>query len=135
MPVTQQQRQDLMRRVALMAEAFNRTLSDDLVGFWVDEQVVWALGLIVIGGAVLWLRGRDTRGTSDTTPASPRPPPPPLLPAPPGAPQFATPSAPAPSTRYGAPPIAPGTPSAPAAKSRGRPRRGGADARELMLKV
>jgi phage shock protein PspC (stress-responsive transcriptional regulator) len=89
-------------------------------GFWVDEQVVWALGLIVVGAAVLWLRGRDTRGTGDAAPSSSRPPNAPVLPAPPAAPQFAT-TAPAAPARYGAPPIVPGTPSAPWARPQPRP--------------
>lgn len=37
MKLTPEQRRDLMRRVVLMAEAHNRTCSDDLVAFWVEE--------------------------------------------------------------------------------------------------
>ena len=39
--------------------------------FWFDGQMVWALGLIAIGTAVLWLRGRDTRAVTDTPVAAP----------------------------------------------------------------
>jgi Cell wall-active antibiotics response 4TMS YvqF len=85
-------------------------------GFWVDEQVVWALGLILIGGAVLWLRRRDTQATGD--PSVPPPPtaPAPAPPSPPAVP-YRAPAAPsypyAGGGRAGAPPIDPGAPSAP----------------------
>ncbi len=83
-------------------------------GFWVDEQVVWALGLILIGGAVLWLRRRDTQATGDTPmpppPAAPAPAPPPAPPVPyraPAAPPFPY------AGGAGVPPHDPGAPSAP----------------------
>lgn len=87
-------------------------------GFWVDQQVVWAIGLIVIGGAVLWLRGRDTRATGDAPPPL-APPPVPLPPTLPPRAEFS--SAPVTPTRYGVSPPDFGAPSAP--WSRPRPPR------------
>jgi phage shock protein PspC (stress-responsive transcriptional regulator) len=82
-------------------------------GFWIDEQVVWALGLIGIGGAVLWLRGRDRATDDATTPPWPAPPEPstPTAPLPPGAPlpPPVTPTTP----RWGAGPIPPAPPRGP----------------------
>ena len=36
--------------------------------FWIEERALWALGLIAIGGAVLWVRGRDTRDAASAEP-------------------------------------------------------------------
>ena len=111
-------------------------------GFWIDEQVVWALGLIGIGGAVLWLRGRDTR--SGDAPSQPWPAPPdPTAPAAPSAPIAPTvPSTPwpdptAPTTpRWGAgpiPPLPPRGPDDPSAPWTRAPRRPPKPARQRSV--
>jgi phage shock protein PspC (stress-responsive transcriptional regulator) len=108
-------------------------------GFWIDEQVVWALGLIGIGGAVLWLRGRDTRSgevasppwsapPDPTAPATPSAPIAPVAPTDPTVPSTPWPYPTAPTTpRWGAgpipplPPRGPDDPSAPWTRARRRP--------------
>jgi phage shock protein PspC (stress-responsive transcriptional regulator) len=85
-------------------------------GFWIDERYVWALALIVIGGVVLWLRGRDTRATpADVPPAPPAVPPAPELPEPPRAPagRWSVPPLPSRGPRFSAPPPPPPPPGAP----------------------
>ena len=85
-------------------------------GFWVDEQFVWAVGLIGIGGAVLWLRSRD-RGTTPepgaVPPPVPAPPVPPPVPVPPTAPRWGAGPLPPVPPRAGVPPRGPDDPSAP----------------------
>jgi phage shock protein PspC (stress-responsive transcriptional regulator) len=76
-------------------------------GFWIDEQVVWALGLIGIGGAVLWLRGRDTRSGDAPAPPWTAPPAPGGPVAPSSSINATGPTAPA------APPPPPGAPTTP----------------------
>ena len=98
-------------------------------GFWIDEQVVWALGLIGIGGAVLWLRGRDTRSGDAPSPPWPAPPAPtaPTTPATPTTPAAPLPHPTAPTTpRWGAgpiPPLPPRGPDDPSAPWTRAPRR------------
>jgi phage shock protein PspC (stress-responsive transcriptional regulator) len=87
--------------------------------FWVDQQAVWALGLIAVGGAVLWARGRDRREPDGSPPPTDGPAPPagpsPPAPAPPAPP----PTVPPPITPPTTPPaaayraVAPGAPSWP----------------------
>jgi len=38
---------------------------------WIDERAMWALGLIAIGGGVLWVRGRDARDAATAEHAEP----------------------------------------------------------------
>ena len=108
-------------------------------GFWIDEQVVWALGLIGIGGAVLWLRGRDTRSGDAPSPPWPAPPDPtaPATPSAPIAPSAPLPYPTAPTTpRSGAgpiPPLPPRGPDDPSAPWTRAPRRPPKPARQRSV--
>lgn len=73
---------------------------------WVDEQAIWAVGLIAIGAAVLWARGRES---DDDVPPPGSPPPSPPSSTPPGAP--------APGGPIVAPPQPPSAPPPPGAPS------------------
>ncbi|HEX6310174.1 MAG TPA: PspC domain-containing protein [Acidimicrobiia bacterium] len=72
---------------------------------WIDEQAMWAVGLIAIGGGILWVRGRDARAeagpvppeglpSAPTSPPAPPPAPPAAAGAPPPPPSSAAPARP-----------------------------------------
>lgn len=87
---------------------------------WIDERTMWAVGLIAIGGAVLWVRGRDARASELADPGDPTPAAVPAA-APPGPPEAvpsgAPPWPPPPAPAAPPPPAAP-TPGAPAPRPR-----------------